>query len=95
MGRGLSRSQRVIVALLRGGIEGRVYDDLSQGCDTAELLEELIERGLIDASAPRKQQMFTVVRACRSLERREHLEGTYVTDVDHPHCRTIRWRAVW
>lgn len=70
-----------------------MYDGFSRGCDTAEMLEELVERGLISAAAPRKQQMFTVVRACRSLESRGQLVGAYVTDADHPHCRTIRWRA--
>lgn len=94
MGRGPSSKQRMILALLRGEVEGRVYDDLDRGCDTAELLEEMAEHGLVEERSPRKQQMFTVVRACRSLERRGILVGEYVTDVEHPHCRTIRWRAI-
>ena len=85
--------QRVILGLLDGSLEGAVYEGLGQGCDTAELVEELVERSLIGTSAPRKQQMFTVVRACRSLEDRGLVVGEYVTDADHPHCRTIRWRA--
>lgn len=94
MGKGLSPIQRAILGLLDGSDEGVVYEGLEKGCDTAELLEELLERDLVGASAPRKQQMFTVVRACRSLERRGLLDGEYVTDVEHPHCRTIRWRAI-
>lgn len=94
MGRGLSRTQRIILGLLDGSVEGAVYEGLDQGCDTAELLEELLERGFLRASTPRKQRMFTVVRACRSLERRGLLLGTYVTDAEHPHCRTIRWRSI-
>jgi len=86
--------QRVVLGLLDGGEEGVVYDGLDQGCDTAELLEELLERGLVRVAAPRKQQMFTVVRACRSLERRGLIVGRYVTDAEHPHCRTIRWRSI-
>jgi hypothetical protein len=79
--------------LLDGSDEGIVYENLEMGCDTAELLVELLERDLVGASAPRKQQMFTVVRACRSLEHRGVVAGEYVTDAEHPHCRTIRWRA--
>jgi hypothetical protein len=86
--------QRIILGLLDGTAEGVVYEGLDQGCDTAELLEELLERGLVRHSTPRKQQMFTVVRACRSLERRGLVVGAYVTDVEHPHCRTIRWRSI-
>ena len=93
MGRGISRTQRVILGLLEGSVDGLVYEGLERGCDTAELLEELLERNSVSASAPRKQQMFTVVRACRSLERRGLVEGRYVTDVENPHCRTIRWLA--
>jgi hypothetical protein len=93
MGRGLSTSQRVILALLRGDEEGVVYVGLDRGCDTAELVEELGERGLVHERAPRKQQMFTVVRACRSLERRGLVSGEYVTDVEHPQCRTLHWSA--
>jgi hypothetical protein len=93
MGRGLSSTQRLIVALLRGDEPGLVYEGLDGGCDTTEILEELVERGLVRPTAPRKQQMFTIVRACRSLERRGLVAGTYVTDADHPHCRTIRWTA--
>jgi len=94
MGRGLSRNQRIILGLLRGAEEGHVYEGLDRGCDTAELLEELIERGVVGRRTPRKQRMFSLVRACRSLEDRGFIEGTYVTDAEHPHCRTIRWKAV-
>jgi hypothetical protein len=80
--------------MLLGDEDGVVYEGLDEGCDTAELLEELVARGLVGTNAPRKQQMFTVVRACRSLARRGLLIGEYVTDAEHPHCRTIRWRAV-
>lgn len=70
-----------------------VYEGLAGGCDTAELLEELVARGMVSDRAPRKQQMFTVVRACRALERRGLVSGSFVTDADHPHCRTLRWTA--
>jgi len=93
MSRGISKSQQIIFGLLNGLEDGRVYDDLDHGCDTAELLEELLVRGLVNEDAPRKQQMFTVVRACRSLERRGLLEGEMVTDADHPHCKTLHWTA--
>lgn len=93
MGRGLSRNQRIILSLLSGDEDGQVYEGLDRGCDTAELLEELEARGLVREHSPRRQKMFTVVRACRSLEERGLVEGRYVTDVDNPHCRTIRWLA--
>jgi len=93
MGRGLSQNQRTILSLLRGEEDGLVYEDLDRGCDTAELLEELEERRLVRDRAPRRQRMFTVVRACRSLEARGLVEGRYVTDAENPHCRTIRWLA--
>jgi hypothetical protein len=91
---GLSAGQQVIDGLLYGSLSGEVYENTDDGCDTAELLEELLARGLINSSAPRKQQMFTVVRACRSLERRGLIRGERVQDVDHPHCWTIHWTAI-
>jgi hypothetical protein len=93
MSRGLSLAQKVILGLLQGTEIGEVYSAPDEGCDTAELLEELQVRGFINPRAPRKQQMFTVVRACKSLERRGLIESESVVDVDHPHCRTIRWTA--
>jgi hypothetical protein len=84
----------MIAGLLDGTLPGVVYGHTEEGCDTAELLEELIERELVNPLAPRKQQMFTVVRACRSLERRGLIEGESVVDADHPHCRTLHWTAV-
>jgi hypothetical protein len=94
MSSGLSRGQSVIDGLLYGSLSGEVYDNLDEGCDTSELLEELLARDLVNPSAPRKQQMFTVVRACRSLERRGLIRGERVKDVDHPHCWTIHWTAI-
>lgn len=94
MSRGLSVGQQVIVGLLDGSLSGLVYGHIEEGCDTAELLEELLARELVNPLASRKQQMFTVVRACRSLERRGLVKGESVVDVDHPHCRTLHWTAL-
>jgi len=91
MSRGLSGGQRIILGLLDGSREGRVYTNPDKGCDTAELLDELIARRLVNSKAPRKQQMYTVVRACKSLQARGLVEGEYLVDIDHPHCRTLHW----
>jgi hypothetical protein len=93
MTRGLSRAQVVILGLLNRTERPRLFS--SGGIlDTSELLEELIARDLLREDSPRKQQMYTVVRACRSLVRRGLIEGQYVPDMNNPGRRTISWRAI-
>ena len=92
MSRGLSEIQKTILGLLEGTEKGRVYK-INREAITREIADELLERGLLNESAPRKQLSFTVIRACASLVRRGLVEGTYEPDCDNPGRTTVTWRA--
>ncbi len=94
MSRGLSTIQKTILALLTGTEKGKVYGNCSGGLLTKELLDELMERGILDDRRPRKHLMFTVVRACRSLVNRKLLTGTHCHDDGSGPQLTISWKYV-
>lgn len=83
MTRGLSKSQVIILGLLAK----------TGGLDTPEIVEVLSDQGIIKQGAPRKQQMYTVVRACKALARRGLVVGNQVTHADYPWAKTIHWVA--
>jgi hypothetical protein len=92
MSRGLGKLQEAIYGLLDGSKRRRC----SAGCGaltTAELLDELIEIDLLDASVARKQLMYTVRRSCQTLLDRDLVEGEYVVDAHNPHVRKASWSA--
>lgn len=92
MSKGLSKMQRRIHGLL-SGTESPVFYSSSNKLTTAEILDELIEYGMLDGSRPRKQLMATVLRACDSLCRRELVEGVYGRDVERGPAITVTWSA--
>ena len=92
MSKGLGKTQRVIHDLLSGARSGQVYSSCSNGLDTKELLEELAEAEFISEGMPRKQQMATVVRACRGLVQRGLVSGKYVPDGDNAGRTTVHWK---
>jgi len=94
MSKGLSEIQKTILGLLNGTEKGLVYRNAAGGLDTREIVEELLEREILNQNAPRKQLASTVIRACSSLVRRELIEGLYVPDANNPGRRTISWKAV-
>lgn len=94
MSRGLGTIQRTILALLDGSEKHLVYSSHGSPMDTRELLDELVERGLIDSDRPHKQNMYTVVRACRSMMGRGLVIGERAINCDFPWTRTIAWSAV-
>jgi len=93
MSRGLGVLQKTILGILDGTEKALVYKNSGGGLITRELVEELIERELLNERAPRKQLASSVIRACGSLCQRGLLEGTYNTDADNPGRYTITWRT--
>ncbi len=91
MSKGLSKIQKTILGLLEGTEKGRIFACHGGSLLTSELVDELVDRGLLKEDAPRKQLMFTVVRACGSLVHRGLLEGIYESDEWGRH--TISWEA--
>lgn len=92
MSKGLGKLQKRILGLLEGSVKTEVYAQ-SRTYTTRELLEELIEQGIVSPDAPRKTAMFTVRRACKSLLNRGLIEGKYETDFDHPGAIIASWRS--
>jgi hypothetical protein len=92
MSKGLSKLQTMIFGMLRGTEPRSVYRGGGE-LTTAELLEELIAREMVNENAPRRQQMFTVRRACDSLLSRGLIEGTYTHAEPFMWARTISWKA--
>jgi len=93
MSRGQSKLQREIAGLLDGSLKGQVFH-CAGGLCTAELLEELIERGTIDERVPRKAALFTIRRACRSLVKRGVLDVESAFDCDLPWVTVLCWSAM-
>ena len=89
MSRGLSKIQRVVLGLLDGTERGMVYQSTT-ALDTGEMLDELVERGMVK-DGNRKLAMFTVRRACDSLLSRGLISGKNVFDSNNPGRRTICW----
>lgn len=94
MSKGLSKLQRHVVGLLDGSIKHTIYSG-GKGSEltTRELLEELVEAGLLPEGRDRKQAMFTVRRACMSLLRRDLLTGRYAWDCDNVGRRIATWKT--
>ena len=93
MSKGLGKLQDAIYGLLDGSKRRR----RSAGCGaltTAELLDELIGFGLLDASVVRKQLMYTVRRSCQALRDRGLIKGEYVVEAHNPHVRQASWSAI-
>ena len=80
----------VVRDLLSGDRAGQVYATASE-LDTSEIVDELIEAGFISDEMPRKQQMATVLRACRGLVKRELITGKYVPDGNNVGRTTVQW----
>lgn len=81
MSKGISKTQAVILGLLRGTEKKQVYRGVGGPMDTAEIAAELEERQLLNYDQPRKLRLFTVRRACDSLLRRGLIESRYILDV--------------
>src|SRR5262245_13993430 len=95
MSRGLSKRQRIILAVLDGSRPRRVY--APGPMTTRELVQELVAHGALPERAGKpawRQALFTTRRACFSLVRRGLLEGRYCIDGDPPSCLSITWKAV-
>jgi hypothetical protein len=90
MSRGLSKMQMTILGLLQGTERGLVFSG-GREWTTGELLAELTERGRIGESVRRKIALYTVRRACNSLQVRGLIDGEYTIDCDHPGANTISW----
>lgn len=92
MSRGLSKTQRAIVAILDGSDPLKCFAKTSKPVLlTAELVEELMQRKLVRASRPRKQQLATVLRSCRGLFARGLITGKYSRDFDSGPQLTVAW----
>lgn len=92
MSRGLSRLQRGIYDLLAGKRRGLVYGS-GGPLTTSELVEELIEAGLLADDIPQEQATFTVRRSCYGLVQRGLLKGAPSSHGEHAWIKTITWRA--
>ena len=92
MSKGPGRIQQTVLAILRGQERTRVY---SNGVEltTAELLDELEERELVDCRRPRKQKMAAVFRSCVGLVNRGLVSGRYIADMDNAGRTTVSWQA--
>jgi hypothetical protein len=93
MSRGLSNMQRHILAVLRGDERGYVFANAAGGLHTSELYEELTGGGMFE-DTPRRQAVFAIRRACRSLLERGLLERRYSVKDEPPFPREIAWSAV-
>lgn len=84
MSRGLSKLQNRIVDLVEGRVPARERVYGGTVLTTLELVVELASEGFLPDGMPggRKQEQFTVRRACRSLERRGRIrcEGRFRDD---------------
>ncbi len=92
MSRGLSKRQALILGLLTGTEHVRSFA-CGGALTTAQLVEALIEREMLSATISRKQQIWTVRRACISLLNRGLVEGTYTRVDPYVWARTISWKA--
>jgi hypothetical protein len=85
--------QRHILALLNGTAKPLAFSSAGGELLTGELHAELEAAGLLSGTAPRKQTMAAVLRACDTLQGRGLIEGTYRHEDGKPQ-QTIGWRAV-
>jgi hypothetical protein len=86
MSRALSERQILILVILRGTESGRRLT-------TDELLERLRAHDMVNAQAPRRQQLNAVRKACESLERHGLVEWTHTYSKPRSAIRTKSWMA--
>jgi len=93
MSKGISKLQRAIKGILEGTVQRRVYSGGPGEMITAELVDEMVEAGLVKEAtdkASKRAAMFTVWRACDSLCRRGLIgAGWGFTDGGD---RTVTWK---
>ena len=92
MSRGLGKLQRDILGLLRGEIPAKVYGSMFTGAITRELLDEIRERGHLQA-LDNKAAASAIRRACDGLVRRGLIDGEWTNDCDAIHLKTITWKS--
>lgn len=91
MSKGLSKIQQTIMNILTGKERGLVYSNAAGTLTTGELLAELDEREMVNRKVSRKIQLFTVRRACDSLQIRGLLKSKYESDWDANGAKTVSW----